>query len=395
MRKPSASVLLTIEIAVYCVLSLFLFVHFLRYNNYSSDTVEFAGNVAALETSDAVTIHRAAYDAVKREAPAMVVPHILGTDLATDEATVRRDKYANPLHFVGFLPYFAVKPLYIEALHLVHKTGIGLVRSIAVVSSISFLGLAALIYLWVRRRNGSLWVASILLLSPELRGLGEVTGPDALSVLFLLAAMFSLSQSKAVPGIALLMSSIWVRPDNAILVILVLAYLSFTGELRLWMGSVLVLIALLTPLVISHFGGSAGWQALYLHTFYTERAPGEFSKTTFTVTDYLIALRSGIRDILSSTAIPYSLLGLLAYVLVPRMRVWIGLCTAFAILRFLIYPNYEPRYYGILFLMIGISACVAVTGHSSTNQQVESGVRAVSPLYLLTWPTSLRKSSAR
>jgi hypothetical protein len=346
---------------LYCALALFLFVHFLGYNNYSTDTVEFVGNVVALQTSDAAAIHRAAYDAVKREAPAMVIPHILGTDLATDEAAVRRDKYANPLHFVGFLPYFAIKPLYIEALNLVHKAGVGLVRSIAVVSSVSFLGLAALIYLWVRQQNGSLLVAGLLLLSPELHGLGQVTGPDALSVLCLLAALYSLFQSKPALGIALLMTSIWVRPDNAILVTLVLAYLSFTGELRLWMGGLLILIALVTPLAISHFGGSAGWQALYLHTFYTERAPGEFNKAAFTATDYLVALRSGIREILwSSTAIPYSLLGLLGYILAPKMRVWIGLCSAFAILRFLIYPNYEPRYYGIVFVVIGISACVIV-----------------------------------
>lgn len=359
MRKHFASAR-KIDTAFFGALTLFLFVHFLGHNSYSPDTVEFAGNVIALETSDASTIHHAAYDAVNREAPAIVVPHILGTDVATDETAVRRDKYANPLHSVGFLPYFAVKPLYIESLNLVHKTGVGLVRSIAVVSSISFLGLAVLIFLWVRQENGSLWIASILLLSPELRGLGEVTGPDALSVLFLLAALFSLFQSKVALGLAFLMSSIWVRPDNALLAILVLAYLTFTRELRLWMGSLLALIALLTPLVINHFAGSAGWQALYLHTFYTERAPGEFSKTAFTASDYLIALRSGIRAISSSTAIPYSLLGLLGYVLVPRMRAWISLCTAFAILRFFTYPNYEPRYYGIVFVVVGISACVAL-----------------------------------
>jgi hypothetical protein len=366
VRKRLASVR-KVETALYCALTLFLFVHFLRYNSYSPDTVEFAGNVVALETSDARIIHDVAYGAVTREAPVIVIPHILGTDLATDEAAVRRDKYANPFHFVGFLPYFAVKPLYIEALNLVHTSGVGLVRSIAVVSSISFLGLAVMIYLWVRQRNGSLWVASILLLTPELRGLGEVTGPDALSVLFLLAALFSLFQSKAALGIAFLMSSIWVRPDNVILAILVLAYLTFTRELRLWMGSLLAFIALLTPLVINHFAGSAGWQALYLHTFYTERAPGEFSKVAFTAADYFMALRSGAREILSSTVIPYSLLGVLGYAQVPRMRVWIGLCTAFAIVRFLIYPNYEPRYYGIVFVIIGITACFAVKnpGHWS------------------------------
>jgi hypothetical protein len=359
-RFEQVRVRLRIDTALYFALALFLFVHFLHYNNYSPDTVEFVGNVVALQTADTATIHHVAYDAVKREAPAMVIPHILGTDLSTEQAAVRRDKYANPDHFVGFLPYFAVKPLYVEALNLVHKAGVGLVRSIAVVSAISFLGLAVLIYLWVSHLQGSLWIACLLLLTPELHGLGQVTGPDGLSVLFLLAALFSLSQSKPAVGIALLMASIWVRPDNAILVILILAYMSFKGELRVWMGGLLTLIALATPVLINYFGGSAGWQALYLHTFYIERAPGEFDKAVFTGRDYIVALRSGVREVFNSTAIPYCLLGLLGYILVPGMRIWIGLCTVFAILRFLIYPNYEPRYYGIVFLVIGVSVCVMV-----------------------------------
>ena len=107
---------------VYFALSFFLFFHFLRVNNYSTDTVEFVGNVVALHVSDPVAIRDVAYRAVTTEAPAIVVPHILGTDLSTEEAAVRRAKHADPYRFAQFLPYFSVKPLYIEALNLVRQS---------------------------------------------------------------------------------------------------------------------------------------------------------------------------------------------------------------------------------------------------------------------------------
>ena len=175
---------------VYFVLTVVLFIHFLRYNNYTTDTVECVGNVVALHVSDPVAIRDLAYRAVTTEAPAMVVPHFLGTDLATEEAAVRRAKHADAYRFAQFLPYFSVKPLYIEALNLVHKAGVGLVRSIAVVSAFSFAGMAALIYWWVLKLDGSMWVACVGLLTPETSTLAQGTGQTGYRFCFCWAGSF-------------------------------------------------------------------------------------------------------------------------------------------------------------------------------------------------------------
>jgi hypothetical protein len=346
--------------ALYFLFALFLFVHCLRYNNYSTDTAEFVGNVVAIQTTDPVLIHHITYEAIMREAPPMVVPHILGNDSTTNEAAVRRNKYADPYHFAQFLPYFSVKPLYIESLYLTHKMGVGLVRSIAVVSALSFLGLAALIYLWLLRIGGSVWIGCLILFIPEVLGLGQETGPDGLSLLLLVGALFGLFHARPSFGIALLMLSIWVRPDNAILAALVLAYLTLRGTVRSWMALILIGISLMTPVVVAHFGGGYGWKALYSHTFkFTEMSPGEFLPT-FTLADYFRALLSGTKGILKGNSILYILLWIIGYKLVPKMRSVLVLCALFAISKFLIYPNFEWRYYAVLYLMTAITVSVAI-----------------------------------
>jgi hypothetical protein len=343
----------------YLLLTFVLFIHFLRYNNCSTDTVEYVGNVVALDTPDPVAIRDQAYQAVTTEAPAMVVPHILGTDLSTQQADVRRAKHVDPYRFAQFLPYFSVKPLYIEALNLVHKAGVGLVRSIAVVSAISFAGLAALIYWWVLKLGGSVWAACVVLLTPEMSTLAQGTGPDGLSVLFLVGGLFSLWYVKPSVGVTLLLSSAWVRPENALIGVLALLYLVLKGELRPWMAVVLIAISAITPMAINQYGGY-GWKALYSHTFkFTEMDPAIFVPT-FTASDYLHALRSGVREALHSSLIAYLLLWVVDLRQVPRMRWPLVLCAVFSVAKFVIYPNFEPRYYGLFYLVTAIGMCAAI-----------------------------------
>jgi hypothetical protein len=354
---------------VYFALSFLLFFHFLSVNNYSTDTVEYVGNVVALHVSDPVAIRDVAYRAVTTEAPAMVVPHILGNDLSTEEAAVRRAKHADAYRFVQFLPYFSVKPLYIEALDLAHEAGVGLVRSIAVVSAVSFAGIAALIYLWVVKLGGSVWAACVVLPTTAMYGLGQETGPDGLSILFLLGGLFSLWLARPSVGVALLLVSAWVRPENAILVILVLLYLAVKGELRIWMAVVLLGIAVATPLAIGHFG--YGWKALCSHTFkFVEMDPGLFVPI-FTASDYLAALHSGLRETVLRDLYVYLLLCVVSWRLAPRMRVPLLLCGFFSVAKFVVYPNFEPRYYALLFLLAAIGACAAVACESTCEKSVE------------------------
>jgi hypothetical protein len=135
-------------------------------------------------------------------------------------------------------------------------------------SVIPAFGFALLMCRWSVLVKGSVGLLCAFLFVPELRVLGYGQGTDAFSLLVLLGAFLLIfGFDKISPGVTLLLASIWIRSDNSILALLVLAYLAFRGVIPLWMSAVLAAIAFATPVAISHYGGSYGWKALYSHTF--------------------------------------------------------------------------------------------------------------------------------
>jgi hypothetical protein len=360
-------------IFIYICAVAYLAVHCFRHNAYSSDTAEFVGNVVALKTSDPVQIRDITYHAIVSEAPAMVVPHILGNDLDTNEARVRRHKFQDPYTFPQFLPYFSIKPLYIEALNVAHTLGFSLVRSIAAVSTASFLAIAVICFLWVRRLNGSLLAAAVFLFVPEIRLLGQGASPDGMSVAILAAGLYFVFVDRVSVAVALLMVALWVRPESSILVIFVLCYLAWKRKLPAWMAAIFVGIAVLTPPVINYFGGSYGWKALYSHTFkFIEMEPGQFTPA-FTLHDYIGALWLGIRNVMESSALIFAVLFAVGYKYQPRMRPLLALCAAYSVIRFFIFPNYEFRYFSIFYLVIAMAVCASLA-QSRENAYTDLGL---------------------
>jgi hypothetical protein len=356
-----------LPILVYFCVVLYLAVHCFRYNAYGPDTAEFIANVVALKTSNAVQIRDTTSNAIRREAPTMVAPHILGEDLDTNEARVRRHKFQDAYTLPQFLPYFSIKPLYIEALHLANVLGFSLVRSIAAVSTVSFCVIALVFFLWLRQLNGSLIAAAVFLFCPEVRILGQEAGPDAMSVAVLITAFYCLFFDYTAAAVALLMISVWVRPETSILVILCIVYLAWKGKLPAWMAALFIGFSLLVPPLINHFGGSYGWKALYSHTFkYVEMEPGQFTPV-FTFQDYLRALSAGIHKIMDSSALVFMLLFAVGYKYQPKMRSLLTLCALYSAIRFIIYPNYEFRYFSIFYVIIALAVCAALAPSSAAR----------------------------
>lgn len=346
----------------YLLLSAVLSVHYFLTPFGAVDMLDFAGCVEAIRIADPVRIHEIAYREILKDAPPSVVPHMLGTDQTTNVAEVRRDRHTNPFHFVECLPYFSIKPLYIELIYVINRLGIRMFPAIVLASVLPAFGITLLMWRWTALMRGSVVLLCVFLFVPEVRSLGYGQGPDALSTLVMLAAFILIFKSGKMPvGITLLLASIWVRPDNAIVVLLVLAYLAFRGVLPLWMAGILAAMVFATPVVINHYGGSYGWKALYSHTFkFVEMAPGEFVPV-FTARDYVQAVRSGLRTMLDSSLMAYFVLGAIGYKLVPEMRPALLLCAVASVARFVTYPNFEPRYYALFYVLVAISVCTAMT----------------------------------
>jgi hypothetical protein len=350
------------QIAIYVGLSLILSVHYFRTPMSPVDMLDFAACVFSIHDLNPVALHKRAYEGVLKDAPAFSIPHLLGTDGDSNVGPSRRDRHANPYHFVESLPYFSIKPLYIELIAIVYWLGIRIFPAIVLASVIPAFCLTLLMCVWTVRLGGSALLLCIFLFVPEIRGPGSGVGPDALSVLVLAAALFLIfACEKFCPGVTLLLASIWIRTDNAIVALFVLGYLLWKRRLPLWMTAVLAAIAVASPFVINHFGGSYGWKALYSHTFkYVEFAPGEFSPS-FTMNDYVHALRGGLIEILQGSVLVYFVLGSVGYLIVPELRAPLVLLSSAGAVRFVVYPNFEPRYYAIVYVLIAIAGTVAIS----------------------------------
>jgi Na+-transporting NADH:ubiquinone oxidoreductase subunit NqrB len=152
--------------------------------------------------------------------------------------------------------------------------------------------------------------------------------------------------------------AVWVRPENALLCMMVLALMWISSELKWREAALLAALAVASEMTISHFG--YGWHALCFHTFLGGE-PGDIPR--FTAIDYVHALGHGFSEALHSSATIYVLLGAVCFIHV-RDRKWrtlLGVAALFSVTKFFLFPNYEPRYYGLYFIVVATAAMVSIS----------------------------------
>lgn len=329
---------------LYFFLAALLATHCYRNSAFDIDLLSYAGNVALVDAGDSVGIHKIVYGQ-------SLTPHLLGTDANDIQARILRKRASDPYYSALYLPYFSVKPLYVLAMQGVHLMGANVVDSNRIVSAISFFGIAIAVWLYTQS-----WVAGFILLLPEIISLGEVNGPDALSVALLLLGFWLVFIKEAELGILPVVISVWVRPDDAIAAAVVIVALYFQRRLRTYEVATLLACVILSTAVISHFGN--GWKGLYFHTFL---GGGPDQVARFGARDYVRALIHGVRDLLHSSVPIYALLGLITFRHSNKcLRQTLVLCAVFSGIRFLVFPSYEPRFFGFFFVIVAVASASAL-----------------------------------
>jgi hypothetical protein len=322
---------------------LLLSLHCYRYSRYDVDLLGYAGNVALAQTHDIVKAHRLVY----REP---LTPHLRGQDDTRSEGL--RLRASDPYYSALFLPFFSIKPLYLLILELVSKLGFSVVDCSRIVSALAYFGIACM--LWVYSRSP---LAVLILLLPETMVLGQANEPDGLSTFLILLGLWMLFLRNNDLGLLPLMATIWIRPENVILCLVLVLMLVSYGRLDYNKAAILTCLCLGSSALISHF--AYGWKVLYFHTFLS----GDPSQIPyFGPADYLRAFAKGLTDLLHTPFILYSVLWAVCYrmVEVGLQRVMI-LAVAYSVVRFLMFPSYEARYYGLFFLVTGIAALSVIS----------------------------------
>ena len=232
----------------------------------------------------------------------------------------------------------------------VHKAGLSVIDSSRAVSALFYFGIAIVVWMYTRS-----WLSLIVLILPETMILGQANEPDGMSVFFLLFGFWLVFVKRRDLGLLVLLLSVWVRPENALLCLLTIVVLVFDGRLDGYSAAVLAALCVGSEVLINHYGYP--WQELYNHMIGGEPGTG----TALHLSDYLRTLMKGVHDVLHSTVPIFALLWLICFPkMTPDLRRIMGITLLFSVARFVVFPPYEPRYYGLFFVTTAIASVLAV-----------------------------------
>jgi hypothetical protein len=213
------------------------------------------------------------------------------------------------------------------------------------------------------------------MLLPPVSLLGRNTTADALSVLLGLTSLFAIFElDRIAVGIGLLSVAIWIRTDNVVLIVPVLAVLCLQRRLQLWIGAVFAIISVAAVFVINHAAGDYGIRMLYYRNFLgTPLAPGEMI-AHFTVRQYVYFFLSGLKAMLNSFVPVFLILGIVG--LNRRTAPLLAVVTAYAVLHYVILPNWIDRWMGVFYVV----TCVVAAIHVKQRQAIKLQTGATKPL---------------
>jgi hypothetical protein len=334
-----------------------------QYPVYTSDGFVYMANAVAMHGADAVEIHDTVYREVNAGVPNNMLGHLLGDDpVETPMSLSFHERAVNPYRFVEFLPCFAVRPIFNELVYVLHYGfGTSLLRATVLISVSSYWLLGWVVLSWISRYSPKPWAALVsllLMLTPPLWDLARWPMPDALSCLILLLALYLILEKEFLAfGLTLLLASAYVRTDNVLLVLTVLAYLSIANDtIEKTKAAALAAVAIGSVFLINHFAGDYGAKLLYYRAFIaTPIAPGEMV-AHFGFHDYIAALRSGVAVVLHGDFATFALMGLVGLLRRPsRALLGLGAITVvYGAGRFVVFPLAEVRYFAPFFVAMGI-----------------------------------------
>jgi hypothetical protein len=310
------------------------------------DRLLYAGAVASLRYSDPVTIHRIA----RAEFDAQPSPFHFGNAAAEPYFT---DVYNNPNHFAQQLALFRVKMGYVSAGYILWRAGLPIIVSLRLISACALFIVGFIILAWTHDAA----LCPLLLLTPPVLNMGRMVTADPLSTTVIVLALFALARDKHVMAVVLLLGSVFVRADNIVLVLILLAWMLLRNRLRLSAIALCAAIAVAISALVNRTAGMFSYRVLMQHSFVKPQVEPFTHPVLINFTGYLHAL-TGLR------AIPYTFMTvwlLVAAAVWRRLPVGSFFRELFAVtgfyivLRLLIYPNFDDRVFVWAYLLAGVA----------------------------------------
>jgi hypothetical protein len=336
---------------------------------YTWDLLGYIGS--SVDSTDAKVIHKTVFDAIK--------PVSSGAEIQVDNP-YRVDVAANPYHFAEQLPFYSIKPVYVELVKVVHHAGLPFPRAAISISAVSNFLLAATLWFWLGSYLSGWPLAgacSLIMLSPNILALARWATPDCLATAVAAFALYLiLERKKYFWGCSLLVLDVWIRTDALVLAGIVFATLLLCRKLDRIEFVSLSILALASYFTINHFSGTYGWAALFYNSFLGGlTAPGEavlhFSRSAYL---HQVVRGSFLWLIYGSFAL---------YVLLGGLAIWLGRNAMYAyvvvaaiaarVVSYFLYPNGDQRYTAVLYVLVLVALVIGVrqrvlTGPERTSQ---------------------------
>lgn len=273
------------------------------------------------------------YDIIKHENPRAEESQVLNS----------------PEHLREMEPLYSIRPLYTEFV-----TGMSflmpLQSALDFASAAPFFVLGIIVMIWTGRP-----ILSALLMSAyPLLLLARIGTPDALSALFVIAALWLIEQPGfQVPGFLLLLISLAARTDNILLLLTVLAWSAWEKRLGYAAAGAVALVGIGIVWAINTWAGNYGWVSLFHYSFIGQQASAAHVPHTITLGQYFAAVFRGTAAIMVRVTL-WILLWILVWLRRPNgLLIIIALAS---IVHFLLYPSGEDRYFIWAYILVGVMA---------------------------------------
>jgi hypothetical protein len=358
----SPTIFLIASAVIYAIAVIYSIWHGVSHPVRNWDMMGYMGCIISSETDDPVEIHQRMLAEIKPVVwPALYAEYAEKNRLSADAGNFYRQ-----------LPFYRIKPLYVEAVRLMHGMGAGLAASTWYVSTISFIVMVTALAWWrPKEANRGVWLLSLsALMVLGYIPLGKFAGystPDPMSLMFFVLAFVLWARRRSLAGYALCnLLCVLTRPDALIQVVILTAYFMLFSAKDLRMkpseAAVAAGVSCAGYLAVQLTMDAPGWVAIFYRGFINDNFDFTAQEAHLTVAQYFRAVFAGIgRELVNPRFIFFVLLSVGALAEAWRRRaalrpewVWLIL-AAWACFgaRMALFPSTDERYfYGYYLLMI-------------------------------------------
>jgi hypothetical protein len=226
------------------------------------DALAYTATVYAWEGNLPDEVHALAYAEFERVCPSDAA----GSRTAYEEAVA-----ASPTALAEQLPFYTIKPIYPALIWVLNAAGLDPMQAGRIVSVMGYVGVGALVMLWLRsflRPLGAATLAWLLMSLTFAVDLARLSTPDGLSTAVVLAALYAVFLARRpLLGLALLVGSVAIRPDNLFWLAVVAGYLLLRDPPRRAQAVAAGALGLALYVGLSGWSGAYGWTTQFHHTF--------------------------------------------------------------------------------------------------------------------------------